>query len=390
MSPFLMPKNVAKSLAAQGPTFTIDTVHDISLILRRGCPSESAILGGRRTLENFQDNLWPLNGERDPEEMGTKWDKGAGNSISTYKRRRTDDEQKGDRLCDFPNATRSSAMVSIGTTTTMQSSSAFSYQGSDSFISASTHLQYVRENFQEKRSEVSTETAKPTVKPMIESQDYDRFAKSFKRTKSSEGQGSILNFWALETNGNRLTDRPNIPVQRNVHHQRNRKRKSEDFQVEKENLPITNIEITDTAISKPRAVIPQEFTDHKLRPAINASRPRLAKTEHDQSANPYIFLSSSPLRCENPHPRMGPSDPAPPLDLTSNVPSTRDSDGTGRKTLDTRPATTLHTTTVDQVRMTGSNVATKKTLGVRRSMAGWSARKNQGFSVPSRRPDMQP
>lgn len=390
MSPFLMPRNVAKSLAAQGPAFTTDTVHDISLILRRGCPSESAILGGRRTLENFEDNLWPLNGERDPEEVETKWDKGAGNSISTYKRRRTDDEQKVDRLCDFPNATRSSAMVSIGTTTTMQSNSAFSYQGSDSFISASTHLQYVRENFQEKRSKVSTETADPTVKPMIESQEYDRFAKSFKRTKSSEGQGSILNFWALETNGNRLTDRPNIPVQRNVHHQRNRKRKSEDFQVEKENLPITNIEITDTAISKPRAVIPHEFTDHKLRPAINASRPRLAKTEHDQSANPYIFLSSSPLQCENPHPRTGPSDPAPFFDLSSNVPSTRDGDGTGRKTLDTRPATTLHNTTVDQVRMTGSNVATKKTLGVRRSMAGWSARKNQGFSVPSRRPDMQP
>lgn len=390
MSPFLLPKNVAKSLAAQGPAFTTDTVYDISLILRRRCPSESGILGGRRTLENFEDNIWPLNGERDLEEMETRWDRGAESSISSYKRRRTNGEQKADNLSDFLNTVRSNVIVSIGTTTTMQGRTAFSYQGNDSFISASTHLQYVKENLQEKRGKVSTETAKPTMKPRIESKDRDRFSKTFKRTKSIEGQDSILNLLAVKTNVNRLPDRPNIPVQRHMHEQRNRKRKSEDFRMEKENLGTATITITDTAISKSKAVIDQEIRDHKLRATINARQPRLAKTEHDQTAKPYIFLSSSPLRCEDSQPRSDPGGPPPLFDLKSNTPSTLNGGGTGFKTTDTRPAPTLHTTSMAKIRLTGSNVATKKTLGVRRSMAGWSARKNQAFSVPSRRSDPQP
>lgn len=388
ISPFLLPKNVTKCLAGQGPTFTTDTVHDISLILRRGCPSESAILVGRRTLENFEDNLWPLNGERDLEEMENKWDRGAENSISSYKRHRTDDEQKPDWLSDYPNAMRSSAMVSVGITTTMQSSSAFSYHGSDSFISASTHLQYAKENFHENRGKVSTEIAKPTM-PKIERQKHDRFTKTFKRTTLIEGQGSILDFCASRTNRNRLPDKPNIPVERHMHELRNRKRKSEDFQMGKENLP-TTITITNTAISKPRAVIPQELADHKLRAAINSSRPRLEKIEHGKTTKPYFFLSSSPLRGEDSQPRTDPGSPPPLFHLKGNISSTLDDNGTRCKAIDTRPATTLHTTTVAQVRMTGSNLASRKTLGVRRSMAGWSARKNQGFSVPSRRSDMQP
>lgn len=378
MSPFLLPKNVAISLAGQGPNFTTDTVHDISLILRRGCPSESAILVARRALENFEDNLWPLNGERDLEEMETKWDRGPENSISSYKRRRTDDEQSADRLSDYPNAMRSSAVVCVGITTTMQNSSTFSYHGSDSFISASTHLQHA---IQENQSKASTEIAKHTMKPKIERKDHDRFTKIFKQGTLIEGQGSILNFCASRTNGNRLPDRLNIPVEKHMHEQRNRKRKSEDFQMGKENL-LASITATNTEISKPRAIIPQELADHKLRPAINSSRPRCDKTEHVETSKPYIFLSSSPPRTES-------GSPPPLFNLNGNIPSTLDENGTRRKAVDTRPATTLHTTTMAQVRMTGSNFTSKKTLGVRRSMAGWSARKNHGFSIPSRRSDMQ-
>lgn len=344
---------------------------------------------GRRTLENFEDNLWPLNGERDLEEMEIKWDKGAENSISSYKRRRTNDEQNADRLSDYPNTMRSSAVVSVGITTTMQSSSAFSYQGSKSFISASRHLLYAKENFQENRSKASTEIAKPTMKPKFERQEHDRFTKTSKQSTLIEGQGSILHFCASRTNGNRLPDTPNIPVERHMHEQRNRKRKSEDFQMGKENLP-TTITITNTAISKPRAVIPKELADHKLRAAINSSRPRFETTGHDKTTKPYIFLSSSPLRGEDSQPRIDPGGPSSLLNLKSNIPSTLDENDTRCKAIDTHPATILHTTTVAQVRMTGSNLASKKTLGVRRSMAGWSARKNQGFSVPSRRSDKQP
>lgn len=386
MSPFLLPKNVAMSLAGQGPTFTTDTVHDISLILRRGCPSESAILVARRTLENFEDNLWPLNGERDLEEMETKWDRGPENSISSYKRRRTNDEQNADRLSNYPTAMRSSAVFSAGITTTMQNRLAFSYHGSDSFISASTHLQYA---IQENRSKASTEIAKPTMKPKIARQDHDRFTKTFKQSTLIEGQGSILNFCASRTNGNRLPDRLNIPSEKHMHEQRNRKRKSDDFQMGKENLP-ASVTFTGTGISKPRAVIPQELADHKLRAAINSSRPRFDKTEHVETTKPYIFLSSTPLRGEDSQ-RIDSGSPPPLFNLKGNdIPSTLDDNGTRCKAVDTRPATTLHSTTMAQVRMTGSNITSKKTLGVRRSMAGWSARKNHGFSIPSRRSDMQP
>lgn len=46
---------------------------------------------------------------------------------------------------DNPQRCEASAMLSIGTRTTMQSSSVFTYQESDSFISASTYLKYVKD-----------------------------------------------------------------------------------------------------------------------------------------------------------------------------------------------------------------------------------------------------
>lgn len=138
----------------------------------------------------------------------------------------------------------------------------------------------------------------------------------------------------------------------------------------------------------PMLPIPQRLASHKLNPRPNTTRPRFPSDESPQSKKDYVFLSSSPRQ---------PQDEAETTDspLSSkaceqqenNSPvqaamKSHDSRPATTQHSDSRPAATFHTTSVAQIQ--AANTVQKKTLGVRRSMNGWSSRVGQGFAVPGR------
>ncbi len=375
MSPFLLPKNAANLFAPKGPTLTTETVHDISLILRRGCPSESELVEGRQTLENPSDDTWPLNGEHDPEIMETIWDTGAEHYMTAYKRRRIEDDVNNDTFWGCGRTATSNTILSIGTTTTMQKNSKISHQGYNSFISATTHLQQVKEAIQETRGRTSSAGSAKLGPVSIDG------SQQAKPTKMSQGQGSLLSFWAAKTHIERLpcsenTSKETFPPYRNK--PTDGEQRLDEVHRREAKLPAA-APLEKPKISNPNislAVIPHELADHKLRSTVS-TRPYLTGIKHDQNVKPYVFLSSSPPRCEDVQLKTDTSATPPLADDKSSVEivnvDVRPND-------DVRPATIFHTTTVDEVRATSN--PRKKTLGVRRSIAGWSARRNQGFSVP--------
>ena len=123
--------------------------------------------------------------------------------------------------------------------------------------------------------------------------------------------------------------------------------------------------------------IPPELANHKLHTAPRKTRPRPIENEH--TSKPYVFLSSSPppFTGSDPHKTnlATDSDAAP----SRKVSSTEGVSEVGISSGKNRPASTCHQTSMGQ-----ANQRVTKTLGIRRSMTGWTCRGNQKFSVPNK------
>lgn len=127
----------------------------------------------------------------------------------------------------------------------------------------------------------------------------------------------------------------------------------------------------------PMHLIPQPLASHKIRPMPNTTRPRFNADGELHGKKDYAFLSSSPPRARDEADTT--TSPLKPnsIEQGKNMPLPA-----APTYNDSRPAATLHTTSVAQV--SAANTVHRKTLGVRRSMNGWSSRGGQGFSVPGR------
>ena len=128
----------------------------------------------------------------------------------------------------------------------------------------------------------------------------------------------------------------------------------------------------------PMLPIPQPLAKHKLRPIPNTTRPRFTADEEPHGKNKYGFLSSSPSRTQDDADAS--KSPLQPKGIEQE--NSGPQQAAAPKYNDSRPAATFHTTSMAQAQ--AASTARKKTLGVRRSMTGWSSRGGQGFSVPSR------
>lgn len=349
---------------------TADIVKDISLILRRDCPSEKEIIKGCNTVENHDDNIWPLNGEHDPEVAESRWDK----RMIPNKRRKVEGSEAEDKLSRSyaPTYTSNvSARSSIGTTT-MENRSSFSCQGTNGFVSAATQLHHVNEDIQARKS--AAEKRRIPMDSLGGEKQREVYPRIPKETKTGEGQGTLQSFWAerTETNGHGKTTalpQDSLPYT----HQRSH---IGSKQISKVAALSKEVQRSGTSL----AVIPKGLADHKLHSLPVTSRPYLPASERSSNSKHYVFLSSSPPRVPDPQKDSNTSSDILPsagfknkLGINSSKPGNVD---------DIRPATTFHTTSLAQLRA-ASNVP-KKTLGVRRSMTGWPPRENQGFSIPSR------
>ena len=370
LSPFLSPKPVGNLLVNQGPTINSNTVNDIARILRRRTPTQAQISQASDKLQSMHDNLWPLSGE-EVKAIGEKWSKWDSTSScdQPFKRKRMQDD---DRSATLNTTIRMDPYVSghIGSTTTMQSSSTFSYN--TGFISAAAQLQNV--------DEPRTINSKPGVIEKPSKPCKQRAGANHLSNLGPRGQSNLMSFWGTKAGPERemipfeiLTEeRSENPVARC-----NRTSHSETLSVPTATSDRTSSEISRTPAIATQLPIPEALATHRLQPLSNTNRPRpLGHEDEPLKKKPYVFLSSSPPHSEElVKTAEDQGDNQSPSRIVGRVEEGEpESPRTG-----TVRSRTFHTTSISQLHSDGTS---RRTLGVRRSMNGWSARGSHGFSIP--------
>ena len=401
LSHFLSSKNVSRYLANQGPILDLSTVGDISRILRRKCPMEDHILEGCRTIQNVQDNLWPLDGTEEPEAAQARWNKWNENTyatskVSMTKRRKVaheEAEQKAPVGHSRPMAfTHTNITCSIGTMTTMQNSSSFSTHHTEGgFVSAAVQLQQDEQEWQE-HSLVKRSLKREKVSSLsIRSEGTPSVGNCSTTSNHTDTQGTLLSFFSKgkshhesQSSMVRSATVASLKVVGSggdpMESHRDLKQLGQSTTLSAQTA-ILSQETIGISSRKPLTAIPYALGNHKLPPINDKGRPCLPAADDDHPSKQYVFLSSSPP----------PAECVPEKGETENKDQSLSIIDASKPQLNTqmqnnysrvRPAATFHTTSVAKVQA-DPNVY-KKTLGVRRSMTGWANRANKGFSVPSK------
>lgn len=322
LSPFLSMKNVARLLATQGPTVNVPVAVDIARILRRECPSGERIKEESRRLPSIYDDLWPLTGQGSIEAAQKQWGNRYDDNIPSSEKQAFKRLRTSRELGDSSGScVISKSTTYIGTTTTMDNTASFSYRGSAGFSSAATQLQLARE---------SNDIVQPATS--LEGSSTVGAGKPKKRSKQS---ADLIKMWGNRDSAEARCKDKGIAAL--AHHG------SQDTSSDRSTVP-----------RLPLAAIPQELAAHRLNPVVKRSAPQ----EH-------IFLSSSPPTTDN----LG-EDPGNKVEPAAHEAGSM-----------LKPAHTQHITSISQLQ-SDSNVS-RKTLGVRRNMAGWAARPSNSFKVPA-------
>ncbi len=373
LSPFLSTKPVGNLLIGQGPTINSSTVNDIARILRRDSPSQAQIFQACETLQSMHDNLWPLNGEEEVKAIGarwSKWDSGESSEHPSKRRRMRGSECSG--AGEMTASVNSYLAGHVGSTTTMQSSSTFSYN--TGFISAAAQLQHVDERKKIDSRPSGVEKPSRVRKEGAQSNNISDLGQG-------GGQRKLMGFLGMKAGKDRSSpsfeelsgEMSGNPVARRSHSSRSE--------------TVTGLTVPSHQVSSgilgptsriPHLPIPEALAAHRLQPLPNTNRPRpFIHEEEPLSKKPYVFLSSSPPHIDElVEPAANHCEDQPPSKMMTRV---EDSENPPRHT-DIVPSRTFHTTSIARLQTEGP---TRKTLGVRRSMnGGWSARGSHGFSVP--------
>ena len=375
ISPFLSTKPVGNLLVSQGPAIKSSTVNDIARILRRDLPTQAQISEASETLQSIHDNLWPLTGEevkvgcaQDPQR--SKWDSNESCEHPSKRRRM----QGSERSVTEGMAAGVNPYLAghIGSTTTMQNSSAFSYNMG--FVSAAVQLQYVDEHQDMKDRPSGAEKPKKGGKENAGLNPISKY-------KQSRGQGNLMSFLGMEPRREKSSLPFEIlaeggsenPAARRSHAYFNETAKV----LVAARDQISSNQNSGLASRAPQFPIPEALASHRLQPLSNTNRPRpLIQQDDTVKEKPYVFLSSSPPRIEEMVEAAENQDE----DQSSSILICKVAEsGLKSGDTDTISSRTLHTTSIAQVQ---SQESSRKTLGVRRSMNGWSSRGSRGFSVP--------
>lgn len=411
LSPFLSPKKVGHFLMNKGPSFNMSTIQDMARILRRDCPTEKTIISYSSAAKSLEDGQWPLDGSEASKNAERRWNKWsmADNDLDrphSSKRRRM-------LSPNDPNLTRISAvqpdLSSISTnSTTMQNMSSFSHVARAGFTTAASQLHVIE-------AEVARSERTMSIQPN-ETTTGKKLSKTSSSTKRHAGQSSLATFFEKKSVADDSLSFGTLDKRFMPHRaEPTLNRTCENSSLSRQHIPRstiapTNLLINEAVLPTPRlplVSIPQPLSTHRFQP-LTSTRPRPLTTvsttipSHDEPPlNPYPFLSSSPPKLPDPIPHdcgsTALSSHAEIRGEKSNLDSMNEVHGAKathtaedlkeeqepRETRQ-RPATTYHTTSMQQV----GNV--RRTLGVKRSMGGWAARgrgkggATGGFEVPRR------
>lgn len=367
LSPFLSTQPVGSLFVSQGPTINSSAVNDIARILRRDIPTQAQISEACETLQSMHDNLWALSGDEEVTAIGAKWSKWDSNEFSDHpskRRRMQDSDQSG--VEGTTACVNSYVTGHVGNTTTVQNSSTFSYN--TGFISAAVQLQHVDEHKKmdsrpvgfKKPSERGKEGVESSKPSSLEQGKGQSILMNFMGTKKEMGRRSTtLENLSEGTMGNSIACRSN----------------SHDGGVKSLKGTTNHVVIGEMSATSriPNLPIPEALATHRLQPLSNTNRPRpLIHEDEPLRKKPYVFLSSSPPHIEE---FVEAEDRQSTPVLMGKM---EDSEAAARHT-DIVASRTFHTTSISKVQTKGPP---RRTLGVRRSMTGWSTRGSHSFSVP--------
>lgn len=360
LSRFVSSRSVQKFFTPKGPAFGEPVIQDLTMILRRPCPTAPAVLDARGRLERIDDDKYPLNREEIDGEQ-EQWGASDPRSNGAYPSQGT---KKRRKIASADTTATSKAA------TTMQNTDSFSVSSTTvqaGFVTASTHAKILQEAKEIARL---AETLEGSKKGQMRKEA--RVALGAKQTsvakKRPAGQGSITNFFARSA----ITPfaEPELSMSRTATFS-----STSSFAGPSALNDISNVQHQPPFASRPYQL--SSVLGRKPRSAPMTSKPR--KPEHDVEVEGkrYVLLSSSPAKAEDPattgdgsfseeDQEGGPDSPSRAPALISNT----------LQNSSFRAASTLHTTSMAQLQaQDGGNQ--RKTLGMRRSVQGWSVKHQQ-------------
>ncbi len=359
----------------------LSTVKDISQILRRQCPLETNIIETSRSLENHHDNLWLME-EEEGEALAVKWNISNDHAAVGRKRRKLDAEDPPGELPHFNDRhdrIRAETPALLGKTT-MQNRAAFSYLGSGGFTSAAAQLRSTTEaECHSRQTKLSRERARLLIGAVHRTGDGTHVNLGDKL----KDQGRLLTLWSKSA-ANHVPDciaKSGLEPRRS-HDSTSQKNKDHVSHGGGAGNPPSAPHRTEVSqLKRPLAVIPQELANHKLPPLAHQARHH--PIEINQTSKHYAFLSSSPPAIDEQGPEKTNLDRGVGASLSTNATLNKSvSKATAYGENMIRPAQTFHQTSMAQLKE-GANY-TRKTLGIRRSMTGWTCRGKQRPSVPNK------
>jgi len=356
LSQFL-PPDVHQRLSAVGPSFNDTVVNDIASILRRPCPSQDDLIRGLQTLsdkDSTNDDIWPADGSYRPRDelLQNSVPSIAPNfGFSSFSYSKTWPELQGTGMSGSASQQQPTNLVGRGPRLISTSSTTMADSGSS--IPAMS-LSFITANDQMKAEKLvaatgTTSAIKTNPKPQTKGRQIDR------------NQGDISRFFSRETSKLPLKI-PSLSTGRQLSPWR------------PSSIDLDQVLPQNPLVSK-ATTIPVQLSSHKLpTKAAPFKRPQAALEERPSpNRKRYVFLSSSPTRDSGESPSI-----APVIDENASTSKILVKDSTTAVTAHpislTRPATTMHTTSMAMLRQGGTG---RKTLGVRRTMNGWDNRRNK-------------
>jgi len=386
LSQFLSAKKVVPYLTDHGPSLRFSTTYDIAGILRRECPSEAILREGLDKAANVEDNLWPLNGEEDPEVVAAKWGDGDGRlnfaaSETLVKRRKIGAHKLVVQRQNVSCGDSSAALPHFKTT--MERGLTYTTTSQRiGFVSATTQLQSMQDALCEERKAKQTAVKKKgpakvgTLADTSRSKGSQGLLKYFESSKA-EQQSCTL------TLPRAISDVTSIRGEdRGTEGWGGLDESPDNATAVSSKLPPAPEYIEGFKPRNRVAGIPQSLANHSFRPCGTTTRPKIVSIVENQTAKAYVFLSSSP-------PRANDASQEPIMETVSMSYGTNGSCGAEPRPgaapaaaapAHSRPPLTCHVTS--EAMLQARNQGPRKTLGVRRSMAGWSARGSHSFNKP--------
>jgi DNA helicase-2/ATP-dependent DNA helicase PcrA len=352
LSPFLSPPSLAPLLDQRGPSLQSSTIQSISQILRRPLPSAESISKSAADLHSVDDDLFPVGDEDidmdNESRYSTNWNTSYTRGQKPAKRQRIELGRSTSNVIETKSAFE-------GYRTTMDRASTFTVGSMDcktTFVSAGS-LPVLSE--QSINRTVSTRRVEDT-----QNTSKTKASGSGRQTgKGMDGQGTLFGFLGKPEP---RTLKRLAPSNDGSAHLAEHKYASEPSfmsrDIHKPRLPSS---------TGPVGISPA-FSNHRLGVG-QTIRPKPALDNEQHKRNDYVFLSSSPPRPDSS--TLGQKT------IQATAPTDAGVKPASQPLL--RPATTMHMTSVSTVQ---SGVH-RKTLGVKRSMAGWSSQRGKGFVPPT-------